>query len=68
MGRTPLHFAALGGHNDVVKLLLKRGANIETADTVNYIGVNYLCYNRVSVIIVVDPCRPNNQICDISFI
>jgi ankyrin repeat protein len=55
MGKTPLHFAALGGHNDVVKLLLKRGANIETADTVKYIRENHSCYSRVSVIIVVDP-------------
>ncbi|KAF0495208.1 ankyrin repeat domain-containing protein 54 [Gigaspora margarita] len=27
-GRTPLHFACAGGHNDCVKLLIERGANV----------------------------------------
>lgn len=31
-GRTALHFAAEGGHVDVVRLLIERGANVEAKD------------------------------------
>jgi hypothetical protein len=32
--RTPLHYAAEGGHTEVVSLLLDKGANIEAKDKV----------------------------------
>ena len=31
-GATPLHYAALGGHKDVVKLLVKRGGDLNCVD------------------------------------
>jgi Ankyrin repeat len=56
MERTPLYFAAFGGHSEVVKLLLKKGADIEKAEKVNYMRQtlhHHSCYSHVSVIIVV---------------
>ena len=33
-GRTPLHVAAENGHTDVVDILLKHGADVNTQDKV----------------------------------
>jgi hypothetical protein len=33
-GRTPLHYAAANGHNDIVKFLLEKGQDISQADKV----------------------------------
>lgn len=32
-GLTPLHYAASAGHNDIVELLIKRGANVNATDS-----------------------------------
>lgn len=39
--RTPLHWAAVGGHKDVVEYLVCQGANIESRDTYNL--TPYMC-------------------------
>jgi ankyrin repeat protein len=32
-GLTPLHYAASAGHNDIVELLIERGANVNATDS-----------------------------------
>ena len=36
MGRTALHYAAMYGHIDVMRLLLDKGADVHSRDKVSY--------------------------------
>ena len=36
-GLTPLHFAAIGGNSDVVKILIKAGSKIDEKENVSMI-------------------------------
>ena len=40
-GNKPLHSAAYGGHTEIVKLLLDRGANVDSTGKVNEIMSAY---------------------------
>lgn len=44
-GNTGLHWAALGGHLDVVKLLLERGATPALANEKNYVPLDLARFN-----------------------
>ena len=39
-GCTAFHLAASGGHTEIVKLLLDRGVNVDTADSVSNIRLD----------------------------
>lgn len=36
-GLTPLHYAAIGGKSDVVKILIKAGSNVDEKENVSMI-------------------------------
>jgi ankyrin repeat protein len=45
--RTPVHYAAEGGHRKIVSLLLEKGADIEAQDLVLVHGLLYLLIVRI---------------------
>ena len=39
-GNTPLHMAAIGGHIDIVKVLLEKGAEVGIKNSQDYTALN----------------------------
>ena len=44
-GTTPLYFSCSSGHNSIVKLLLKHGADVNLPGTKGYRPINIVCTN-----------------------
>ena len=49
-GVTPLWFAALKGHLDIVKILVKRGADVNSKTETNSTPLHAACFDHYSVI------------------
>ncbi|MDH5763237.1 MAG: ankyrin repeat domain-containing protein [Nitrospinota bacterium] len=60
-GSTPLHRAAFKGHADIVKLLLKRGADVHARDKAENTPIHFASTTEIAFLLINHGANPNQE-------